>query len=485
MSDALFEAIQRYTKMHAACTGPVADWPAFFNDPTQGLSSGASADAVADCKYLLWQEPTWNGLGNQLLSLVSSFIYALLTHRALLISPAAFSSRLLCSPFPHSSWRPPSLSAEDFDLMSAVAKNHMVGRTGMDDGARGEGQQRPTAAFSDLSCRANVSDLAFYCSKVQRQISAVRFLGLDTEEYILPALYFVPEFDQELERLFPDRLPLMHVARYLLHPANYLWEEITRAFRAYLAPYQLRVGIQIRDFTSDTVDEPHVIQRTMQCAVNITRGLPPLLEHSRWKSIMNDETTPSAMEQQWLDPAPHRTAEGSSTRSIGVLVASLKRTYQDAIHDAYVEGVPLGGYDVAVTSLSHESGQTYGEERQLELALKEMWLLSMCDLLLVSDSSTFGYMAAGLAGVSPFSLNVVRRMNSDWDGNGRPECEITTPEPCYLSMLEPQQQQIQCPGESPKSPLDISPKVKYCPNFNIGVVLDVPNPKQYESFKRT
>ncbi|CAI7777099.1 unnamed protein product [Closterium sp. NIES-54] len=51
-------------------------------------------------------------------------------------------------------------------------------------------------------------------------------------------------FQSDLERLFPDRLPLMHVGRYLLHPANYLWEEITRAFRAYLAPHQHRVGIQ-------------------------------------------------------------------------------------------------------------------------------------------------------------------------------------------------------------------------------------------------
>ncbi|CAI5493535.1 unnamed protein product [Closterium sp. Naga37s-1] len=489
MSDALFERIQRYTKTHAACTGAVADWPAFFNDPAQGLSnSSGAADATVDCKYLLWLEPTFNGLGNQLLSLVSAFVYALLTDRTLLISPAAFNARLLCNPFPHSSWRPSSLSSEDFDLMAAVARNHMVGRmVGMDDGARGgdEEQRHPNAAFSDLSCRANVSDLAFYCSKVKKQISAVRFLGLDTEEYILPALYLVPEFDAELELLFPDRLPLMHVGRYLLHPANYLWEEITRAFRAYLAPYQHRVGIQIRDFTTETADEPHVIQRTMQCAVNISKGLPPLMEHTRWKSIMNEEVAPTAVEQQWLDQPRDKAYESSSPRSIGVLVASLKRSYQDAIRDAYVEGLPLGGHDVAVASLSHESGQTYGEERQLELALKEMWLLSMCDLLLVSDSSTFGYMAAGLAGVSPYSLNIVRRMGADWDVNGRPECEVTTPEPCYLSMLEPQQQQIQCPGEPPKSPVEMSPKVKYCPNYKIGIALDVPNPKQYETFKRS
>ncbi|CAI5472754.1 unnamed protein product [Closterium sp. Yama58-4] len=481
MSDALFDRIQRYTKTHAACTAAVADWPAFFNDPAQGLSKSASADAVADCKYLLWQEPTFNGLGNQLLSLVSAFVYALLTDRTLLISPAAFNARLLCNPFPHSSWRPPSLSSQDFDLMAAVARNHMVGRMEMDDGARGgdEEQRHPNAAFSDLSCRANVSDLEFYCSKVQRQISAIRFLGLDTEEYIVPALYFVPEFDAELERLFPDRLPLMHVGRYLLHPANYLWEEITRAFRAYLAPYQHRVGIQIRDFTTDTMDEPQVIQRTMQCALNISKGLPPLMEHARWKSIMNEEVAPTALEQQWLDRPRDKAYEGSSSsssspRSIGVLVASLKRSYQDAIRDAYVEGVPLGGHDVAVNSLSHESGQTYGEERQLELALKEMWLLSMCDLLMVSDSSTFGYMAAGLAGVSPFSLNIVRRMGADWDVNGRPECEVTTPEPCYLSMLEAHQRQIQCPGEPPKSPVEMSPKVKYCPNYRIGIALDSP-----------
>ncbi|CAI5472766.1 unnamed protein product [Closterium sp. Yama58-4] len=401
MSEALVQRLQHYSTLHAACTAPVTNWPAFFNNSSKGLQENATSAHVAGCKYLLWVEPNYSGLGNQLLSLVSSFTYALLTNRTLIINPECFPARLLCNPFPYSSWAPPALNRGSF--------------------------------------KVNDTDLVFFCSQEQERISAIRFLALLTEEYVLPGLYLVSEFDAELERLFPDRLPLMQVGRYLLHPANYLWEEITRAFRAYLAPHQHRVGIQIRDFTSASSNEGEALACVLHCAVNISHGLPPILPHDQWRLLAANQSAANSSNME-----PIQKAAGAGTvRSVGVLVASLKRSYVDALHEAYVEGLPLDGYNVAVTSLSHEGEQKTGDLLQLERALKEMWLLSMSDLLLVSDSSTFGYMAAGLAGVSPFSLNIVPRMNSDWLHNGRPACVVTTPEACYLTMLDNKQQHVQ------------------------------------------
>ncbi|CAI5929371.1 unnamed protein product, partial [Closterium sp. NIES-65] len=396
-------------------------------------------------------------LGNQLLSLVSSFTYALLTNRTLLINPECFPARLLCNPFPYSSWAPPTLNRGSFNHMRLRAEKRRVGYNAFQEPGAPEANttddDAADAVFSNLNYSVNDTDLIFFCSQEQERIAAVRFLALLTEEYVLPGLYLVSEFDADLERLFPDRLPLMHVGRYLLHPANYLWEEITRAFRAYLAPHQRRVGIQIRDFTTATSNEGEALARVLHCAVNISHGLPPTLPHDQWRLLASNQSAANSSDME-----PIRKAAGAGTvRSVGALVASLKRSYVDALHEAYVEGLPLEGYNVAVTSLSHEGEQKTGDLLQLERALKEMWLLSMCDLLLVSDSSTFGYMAAGLAGVSPFSLNIVPRMKSDWLHNGRPACVATTPEACYLTMLDNKQQHVQAASPPPAPGLPAAP----------------------------
>jgi len=58
------------------------------------------------CQYMLWA-PTQDGLGNQILSLVSAFAYSLLTFRVLLVEPHNASiSHLFCEPFPRlPSWK--------------------------------------------------------------------------------------------------------------------------------------------------------------------------------------------------------------------------------------------------------------------------------------------------------------------------------------------------------------------------------------------
>lgn len=54
---------------------------------------------VLCCRYILWS-PMEAGLGNHMLSLVSTFLYALLTSRVLLIEPSPASiSHLFCDPF--------------------------------------------------------------------------------------------------------------------------------------------------------------------------------------------------------------------------------------------------------------------------------------------------------------------------------------------------------------------------------------------------
>ncbi|CAI5532677.1 unnamed protein product [Closterium sp. Naga37s-1] len=203
----------------------------------------------------------------------------------------------------------------------------------------------PVSPMVDLCRCASEADLSFFCPNHQQQhqhgsLSSVRILGLLTDAYLLPALYHAPHLQADLERLFPDRLPLMHVGSYLLHPANYLWEEITRAFRAYLAPHQHRVGIQIREFQK-YIPADDVLDRVVDCLVNVTQVVPPILPQEDWEKLMKQQ--PLAAE-----PSAGRVRPASGA--------------------------------AALSTLSHDGAQQLRERKQAERAMREMWLLSMCQV---------------------------------------------------------------------------------------------------------
>ncbi|CAA6653902.1 unnamed protein product [Spirodela intermedia] len=66
-------------------------------------TGGAAREAAeTGCRYLVWT-PTY-GLGNRILSLASTFLYALLTDRVLLIDRGNDFSSLMCEPFPNTTW---------------------------------------------------------------------------------------------------------------------------------------------------------------------------------------------------------------------------------------------------------------------------------------------------------------------------------------------------------------------------------------------
>lgn len=75
-------------------------------EPPAKLRERLLAGTPTACQYMLWG-PTKDGLGNQMLSLVSAFVYSLMTFRILLVEPHNASvSHLFCDPFPRlPSWR--------------------------------------------------------------------------------------------------------------------------------------------------------------------------------------------------------------------------------------------------------------------------------------------------------------------------------------------------------------------------------------------
>lgn len=86
-----------------------------------------------------------------------------------------------------------------------------------------------------------------------------------------------------------------------------------------------------------------------------------------------------------------------------VIVTSLDATYYDKLRSYYSDNAAEGEDYIAVHRPSKEEYQQYGFEHDKKAWL-DMYLLSLSDELVTSPWSTFGYIAHGLAGATPWIL---------------------------------------------------------------------------------
>lgn len=446
-STAFVERVREYTEMHARCTNPVKDWNAFYLNHSAGLEGRTD---LSDCYYLLWMPPTYAGLGNRLLSLVSTFVYALLTNRAILLGPSTAVAQLLCNPFHESSW---FISSSGFRTMyfNILKWQPKVGAFAdrVEQGTKWDKK----AAYADLRFRYTEQDWRFFCEDEQRRVKEAKFVGLHTDEYTVPGYYLVPTFESALKKLFPDGLVFMHTGRYLLHPVNFLWSRITRTHHAYLARHQRLVGIQVRTFYRKDGDTD---ERVVRCAVNVSRYLPHLMPTSTWISLLTHPD--NRMAAMLRNPFP---------RSIAVFVTSLSHHHFEALRSSYADNEALDGSIVAVHSEGHEGAEAVGQLAQYERAILEMWLLSFSDQLIVSDLSSFGYIPSALSGLKPFSMNIGFRPGLiNWYSNNRPVCAPASSEPCFITPPA----YLQCGGASERQDiLKMSEQLRQCSNVGLGL----------------
>jgi xyloglucan fucosyltransferase len=90
--------------------------------------------------------------------------------------------------------------------------------------------------------------------------------------------------------------------------------------------------------------------------------------------------------------------------STSVLVASLHEVYYESLREYYQNKTPIDGEHVSVYTASHEGGQHLLSVDHDKKALADMYLLSFSDTLVTTAWSTFGYVAQGLSGVTPWIL---------------------------------------------------------------------------------
>ncbi|CAB4264674.1 unnamed protein product [Prunus armeniaca] len=370
-----------------------------FKSSDQGNSSVGGS---TECKYVVWI--SYSGLGNKILTITSAFLYALLTNRVLLVDPGKDMADLFCEPFPENSW----LLSKDFSIKEKFNKfdqksPHCYGNM-LKNKKNTSSELVPSFLYLHLAHDYDEQDKLFFCDEYQSLTGKVPWLIMRTDNYFVPSLFLMPSFEQELEKLFPEKETVFHhLGRYLFHPSNHVWGLITRYYQAHLAKADERIGIQVRTFESGPSPLQHVMNQIYAC-------------------VFKEKLLPQVDKQK-----PAVTAPSGIPKLKSVLITSLTSGYSENMRNMYWEHPTVNGDLIGVFQPSHEGHQQTDKNLHDRKAWAEMYLLSLCDVLVTSAWSTFGYVAQGLGGLKPWILYKPENQTMP-----NPPCrQVMSMEPCF------------------------------------------------------
>uniref|UniRef100_A0A0D9WN68 Fucosyltransferase n=1 Tax=Leersia perrieri TaxID=77586 RepID=A0A0D9WN68_9ORYZ len=391
----LVSKLRRHEELQRRCGPGTAAYRDAVESLRSGKSGGGDIGSSLECRYLV--SISYRGLGNRILAAASAFLYAMLTDRVLLIDPNREMEELFCEPFPDTTWLlPPGFPLTNytrFNVDTAESYGNMLKNKVIKTDVAGDvpGAQLPAFVFINLDHTSTVEDKLFFCDEDQRVIRNIPWLVMRTDSYIVPGLFLVTGFQNELDLLFPETDTVFHhIGRYLFHPTNHVWGLVTRYYDAYLATAQQRVGIQVRVFGAQP-ESPNLLEQITTCT-------------------QKENLLPEVIAAGEPAVAPrHRNFKA-------VLVTSLKSWYYEKLKSLYWEHATATGEAVSVHQPSHEEYQHFGARSHDGKAWAEIYLLSLTDKLVTSGWSTFGYVAQGLGGLTPWVMH-------------KPENESAVPSP--------------------------------------------------------
>lgn len=243
-----------------------------------------------------------------------------------------------------------------------------------------------TESISSYLCLYLIHDYAdhdkmFFCEDNQMIIGKVPWLVVKSNQYFVPSLWLIPSFQTKLIKLFPHKDTVFHhLRRYLLHPTNQVRGMVTRSYTAYLLRADEILGIQVRFLGEGTSPIKHVMDQIVDC----TQSEKLLSEVDTQGSQVTTTEKPSKLK--------------------AVQVTSLTSGCSKNIKSMYWEHPTSTGEVVVVHQPSEEAYQQSDKKLNDQMALAEMFLLSMTDKVVISASSTFGYVAQGIGGLKSWIL---------------------------------------------------------------------------------
>ncbi|XP_002890039.2 probable fucosyltransferase 9 [Arabidopsis lyrata subsp. lyrata] len=403
-----------------------------YKRATKQLGHNELRSSDDECRYVVWM-PMF-GLGNRMLSLVSVFLYALLTDRVMLVDQRNDITDLFCEPFPEISWLLPlhfpltdqldGFNREHSRCYGTMLKNHAINSTTI-----------PSHLYLDIFHDSRDHDKKFFCEEDQAFLGKVPWLVVKSNLYFVPSLWMIPSFQTKLIKLFPQKETVFHhLARYLFHPTNQVWGMVTRSYNAYLSRADARLGIQVRVFSKPAGYFQHVMDQILSCT-------------QREKLLPELATQESQV-----------TNTSRSSKLKAVLVTSLHPEYSDHLKNMLLERPSSTGEIIEVYQPSGEKIQQTDKKLHDQKALAEIYLLSLTDELVTSTRSTFGYVAQGLGGLKPWILYEPRDKKTP-----NPPCvKAMSMEPCFL--------RAPLHGCQAKT-IKITPFVRFCEDWKTGLKL--------------
>ncbi|KAG8094235.1 hypothetical protein GUJ93_ZPchr0012g20312 [Zizania palustris] len=448
VSPYLVERLRLYEANHRRC-GPST---ARYREAVAQLESGRNADH-AECRYVVWLPI--QGLGNRMLSLASTFLYALLTGRVVLVHEPPEMKGLFCEPFPGTSWLLPpdfpyknGFSASSKESYVTMLENDVVRYVDDSSGAGGGANASALPPYVYLHLEQIQLRLQnhTFCEEDHRVLDMFNWMVLRSDSYFAVALFLMPAYRAELDRMFPAKGSVFHhLGRYLFFPGNRAWGIVERFYDGYLSGADERLGLQVRIVPYMAVPFEIMYEQILRCTQ----------EHGLLPKVTNSSEQPRG-----LRPS---SGGGGRAKVKAVLVVSLKPAYYDKLHSAYYTNATATGEVVAVYQPSHDEDQHSEARAHNERALAEIYLLSFCDRVVTTGWSTFGYVAHALAGLRPWLLTPL-----DWT-KMRADVACVRPssvEPCLHSPPS-----LVCRARRDLDPVAHLPFLRHCEDVHAGLKL--------------
>lgn len=386
---------------------------------------GEEAFPNATCQYVIGR-PNGKDIGDRMQVVVSTFLYAILTNRALLLDDTDMLN-MLCDPFKENgyngTWRISGSGVSEVEeiqnkgpFLDTISKNKdgelvLIGKdkeVGLNLGLDGDIDQ----IFLDLAFGYGHSAQNFYCDDSQKTLKKVTFVVILTEQFFAPGLFLIPSFATVLEEMFPDRSPFHHISKYLLNPNNFLWERISRLHETHLKNANSRIGVQLKAFA----EKPdRNVRALLSCLNNVSEVLAPPINHKEWSDIWKGYRK-GMNKMKWKPGQKERVEKVISNRKpekIVLFLSPLHARHALEISRQYQEGVSEDGSIVNVVyfMLNDERTSSQFGVSQRGLAKQEqevvdIFLLSFCESLFTTFFSTAGYVSAGLQGKPQYLVDI-------------------------------------------------------------------------------
>eukprot|EP01018_Ginkgo_biloba_P041238 Gb_00070 [translate_table: standard] len=375
--------LDRYVAMHRRCTALE------FDNITNIYNNGEHPA----CRYVIWGAGNY-GFGNRLISLISAFLYAILSQRVLLIDYPDWSL-LFCDPFEGSPWRIPIERPLDLNLGVSYLSFKDAG-CGFQNSTPGPINSCATTIVNmALHHVTPVRELEFLiCPSGISRLRNVAFVTMRaSNQYFAPGFFLNPALGPVMKLLFPERNPFHVLSKFLLSPGDHVWDAIRHYAQGTLAQATRRIGVQIREFRYGYTAG---FDRNVLLCIRRKAGFCPLefrTDEKNMRSYNRDEY-------------------------FSVYVATLAQGHIANLNETL--GIVRNETGKSFRVLSQQlDGKEIHDSSHAQEALIDMWVLSLSDVLLTSRMSTFGYVAQGLGGIIPYfissSENEMCEMNAGSD----------------------------------------------------------------------